>query len=273
MLNSIENFLSKLKSPHRSFGIKGLDLSTCKAYPYEEYDCEIALLHQCSFERDIDNPQLRQTFKEIFAKEYLELHHPIHTDVLTRAVLSINNKLIQNGGNYNSFVFFIDEDNMYPWILVNENMFARLIITLENLFLARDLFGIPNFTKWILWATLTEIPKIARSIKAEDLKFCDKKFAINLAIGRPYHFFKDDLYWFYKLNLQDCNVLKTPMFFKAEEIKNIVEEERIGIRPALLCNSDNFDTQINLSRNIIVAQALASKELLIGGGGQKRCIA
>ena len=268
-LNSIENFLSKLKHPHNSFGIKGLYLSTCKAYPYEEYDCEIALLHQCSFERDIDNPQLKQTFKKIFAREYLELHHPIHTNVLTRAVLSIDNHQVkkQNGSRYNSFVFFIDENNSYPWILVNENMFARIIITAENLFLAKDLFGIQNFAKWILWAALTEIPKIAQNLKAEDLKFCDKKFAINLGIKRPYHFFKDDLYWFYKLGLQDCNVLETPMFFKTKEIKNIVEKERLGIRPALLCNADNFDTQINLSENIVITQALASKELLIGGGG------
>lgn len=271
MLKNIENFLSKLKHPHRSFGIKGLDLSTCKAYPYEEYDCEIALLHQCSFERDIDNLQLSQTFKAIFAKEYLELHHPIYTNVLTRAVLSLNNSLIQNGRLYNSFVFFIDEDNSYPWILVNENMFARVIITPENLFLAKDLFGIQDFAKWILWAALAEIPKIARKLKAEDLKFRDKKFAIHLGNSRPYHFFGDDLYWFYKLGLQDCNVLKTPMFFKTSEIKNIVEEERLGIRPAL-CVANLCNTQIDLSQNIIVAQALASKELLIGGG-QKKCIA
>lgn len=146
-------------------------------------------------------------------------------------------------------------------------MFARILITPENLFLAKDLFGVQDFTKWILWAALTEIPKIARNLKAEDLKFCDKKFAINLGIARPYHFFRDDLYWFYKLGLQDCNVLKTPMFFKTKEMKNIVQEERLGIRPALLCNADSFDSQIDLSKNIIVAQALASKELLIGGGG------
>lgn len=94
-----------------------------------------------------------------------------------------------------------------------------------------------------------------------------------MGIARPYHFFRDDLYWFYKLGLQDCNVLKTPMFFKTKEMKNIVQEERLGIRPALLCNADSFDSQIDLSKNIIVAQALASKELLIGGGGQKKCIA
>lgn len=270
MLENIENFLSKLKSPHRSFGIKGLDLSTCKAYPYEKYDCEIALLHQCSFERDTNNPQLKQTFKEIFAKEYLELHHPIYTNILTRAVLSINNKIVQNAGGYNSFVFFIDENNQYPWILVNENMFARAVITPENLFLAKDLFGIQNFAKWILWAALAEIPKIARNLKSEDLEFRNKKFAINLGIARPYHFFRDDLYWFYKLNLQDCNVLNTPMFFKTKEMKNIVEEERLGIRPALLCDVASFDAQIDLSKNIIVAQALASKELLIGGGGGRR---
>lgn len=67
-------------------------------------------------------------------------------------------------------------------------MFARILITPENLFLAKDLFGVQDFTKWILWAALTEIPKIARNLKAEDLKFCDKKFAINLGIARPYHF-------------------------------------------------------------------------------------
>ncbi|WP_104722289.1 hypothetical protein [Helicobacter mesocricetorum] len=270
-MNAIQQFLDTLKYLNRSFGIKGLE-STCRAYEYQKYDCEIALLHQCSFEGDIDNPQLKQTFKEIFAKEYLELTHPIHTNILTRAVLSINNKVVQNTGGYNSFVFFIDKDNQYPWILVNENMFARIIITAENLFLAKDLFGEQNFVKWILWAALTEIPKIARNLKAEDLKFCDKKFAINLGITRPYHFFREDLYWFYKLGLQDCNVLKTPMFFKTKEMKNIVEEERLGIRPALLCEAASFDAQINLSENIVITQALASKELLIGGG-QKICIA
>ena len=269
-MNAIQQFLDKLKTPNKSFGIKGLDLSTCKAYPYEKYSCEIALLHQCSFEGDRDNVRLSQTFQEIFAKEYLELTHPIHTHILTRAVLGFNNPLVQNGGGYNSFVFFIDESNQYPWILVNENMFARILITPENLFLAKDLFGVQDFAKWILWAALAEIPKIARNLKAEDLKFCNKKFAINLGITRPYHFFRDDLYWFYKLNLQDCNVLNTPMFFKTKEMKNIVQEERLGIRPALLCNADSFDSQIDLSKNIIVAQALASKELLIGGGGAKK---
>lgn len=38
-------------------------------------------------------------------------------------------------------------------------MFARILITPENLFLAKDLFGVQDFTKWILWAALTEIPK------------------------------------------------------------------------------------------------------------------
>ena len=263
-MNAIQQFLDTLKSPNKSFGIKGLDLSTCKAYPYEEYSCEIALLHQCSFEGDRDNVRLSQTFKEIFAKEYLELTHPIHTHILTRAVLGFNNPLVQNGGGYNSFVFFIDKDNQYPWILVNENMFARILITPENLFLAKDLFGVQDFAKWILWAALAEIPKIARNLKAEDLKFCDKKFAINLGITRPYHFFRDDLYWFYKLNLQDCNVLNTPMFFKTKEIKNIIEDDRLGIRPALLCSPAYFEMQINTLENIIVSQSLANN---VGGGG------
>lgn len=269
-MNAIQQFLDKLKAPNKSFGIKGLDLSTCKAYPYEEYTCEIALLHQCAFEGDRDNARLSQTFKEIFAKEYLELHHPIHTDILTRAVLSFNNSLVQNGGGYNSFVFFIDKSNQYPWILVNENMFARILITPENLFLAKDLFGVQNFAKWILWAALAEIPKIARNLRAEDLEFRNKKFAINLGIARPHHFFRDDLYWFYKLNLQDCSVLNTPIFFKTKEIKNIIDDDRLGIRPALLCNSAYFDMQVNALENIIVSQSLANN---VGGGGQKKCIA
>lgn len=268
MLENIENFLSKLKSPNKSFGIKGLDLSTCKAYPYEEYSCEIALLHQCSFEGDKDNVRLSQTFKEIFAKEYLELTHPIHTHILTRAVLSFNNPLVQNGGGYNSFVFFIDESNQYPWILVNENMFARILITPENLFLAKDLFKAQDFAKWILWATLAEIPKIAQNLKAEDLKFCNRKFAINLGNTRPHHFFLDDLWWFYQLNLEKCKVMRTPMFFKGKKVQNFVDEEsRLAIRPSLIIGSKKIDFLHNELLDLLTINANN------GGGGQKKCIA
>lgn len=62
---------------------------------------------------------------------------------------------------------------------------------------------------------------------------------------------------------------KNSNVFQNKRNENIVQEERLGIRPALLCNADSFDSQIDLSKNIIVAQALASKELLIGGGGRR----
>ncbi|MFR4544777.1 MAG: hypothetical protein ACLT4W_05415 [Campylobacter upsaliensis] len=68
MSREIEKFLEILKDPQKHFGINVHDLSTCKAYEYEKYDCEIALLHKCHLENDPDNEKLLSTFRDIFLK-------------------------------------------------------------------------------------------------------------------------------------------------------------------------------------------------------------
>lgn len=265
---NLEDFLAKLKLPYQSFGIKGSDLSTIKSYEYEKYDCEIALLHKCSDKGDGLNPLLCKTFKQVFSKEYLELHHPIYNHVLSRAVLSFSNSLVANGENYNRFIFFIDEKNRYPWILINENMFARIIITQEGLLISKDLLRDSKFAKWILWLCLEELPKIARDLEPQRMAYCDQKFAISLANSRPQHFFLNDLYWFYYLGLDECSVLQTPMFFKGNKIKNIIKStDRIDVRPSLLV----YDDHANFLKNEIVA--LMDNDIPAWAGGGQICIA
>ncbi|MCM1225466.1 MAG: hypothetical protein NC548_64580, partial [Lachnospiraceae bacterium] len=255
-LKKLEKFLEFVQTPNKSFGIKGLDLNTCKAYEYETYDCEIALLHKCESENKPNDTRLKEIFKEAFSQKFFELHHPIHNHIKTRAVLSLNNTLVTNGLEYNKFIFFADSANQYPWILIQENALARILITQEGLFISKALKnGDQDFSKWILWLALAELPKIAKNLKVEDISFANREFAISLANPRPYHFFLEDLYWFYKLDLKMCKVANTPAFYKPK-LTNLTQA-KLTMRPSLLVSNKTIDFLGDEISHII-----ANKELL-----------
>ncbi|EAJ5080115.1 hypothetical protein CYI56_08260, partial [Campylobacter upsaliensis] len=251
MSREIENFLEILKDPQKHFGINVHDLSTCKAYEYEKYDCEIALLHKCHLENDPDNEKLLSTFRDIFSKDYLELRHPFHNDVVTRAVLSIEAYPTQ------SFVFFIDENNQYPWILYHMESFVLFFITPKNIFTRK------NFLRgWYpisLFNNALNISKFIAQLKTKDLEFKDKKFGINFNIDRPCHTFSD-FNWFNKLHLQNCKVINSPMFFKTNTMTNFIDDDDIvKIRPGLI------DYDFHIKNNFI--QEYIDEALEAHGGG------
>ncbi|MCX2683299.1 hypothetical protein OQH60_05725 [Campylobacter sp. MIT 21-1685] len=241
-LTSIELFLSKLKHLHKSYGIKGLKV---QSYEYTDYDNEISLLHCCIDKTDIENEKLKTTFKTLFEKEYFELLHPT-LNIPTRAVFSCDNELC-GFKDYNKILFFIDENNEHPWLLVQENVFAYILITQDE-FLGLKYLNEPltEHYKWILWLCLSNLPKIVQNITAKDLVYQDRKFALSFANPRPYHYFMDDLLWYERLYLQNALVLDEPMFLKHPAMKCIQDTSRLKIRPALFISRSNdfLETQI-----------------------------
>lgn len=252
MSREIEKFLEILKDPQKHFGINVHDLSTCKAYEYEKYDCEIALLHKCHFENDPDNEKLLSTFKDVFSKDYLELRHPFHNDVVTRAVFNITRP-------WSPSLFLIDENNKYPWIIYNWDLIGLMFITPKNVFFSKRFLLSEGSTKQFLNHAL-HIAKVIQELKLKDLKFQDKKFGIDLGLLRPWHAFYD-FNWFNKLNLQDCRVIDNPMFFKSKNMTNLVNGNLVSIRPSLL-DICNFHTQKNYVTNYI------NEALEAHGGGE-----
>ncbi|WP_270990717.1 hypothetical protein [Campylobacter upsaliensis] len=255
MSKEIEKFLEILKDPHKHFGINVHDLSTCKAYEYEKYDCEIALLHKCHFENDPDNEKLLSTFKDVFSKDYLELRHPFYNDVVTRAVLNVTRP-------WSPSIYFIDENNQYPWIIYNWDSIGLMFITPKNVFFSQKILLSKESTENFLNHALS-ISKTITKLKIKDLKFKNKKFGIDLGLLRPYHAFYD-FNWFNKLHLQNCKVINNPMFFKTNTMTNLVDDnDLVSIRPPLLdfCFR-NFETGKNYVEDYI-DEAIEAH----GGGG------
>lgn len=239
-LVAIKEFLTKLQNLHKNYDIKGF---TIPSYEFDKYNNEISLLHSCIFHHDYENEKLQQVFQKIFQKEYLELLHPT-LNIPTRAVFTIDNTLCQYK-NYNRFIFFIDKKNQNPWLLVQENLFAYIIIT-KNELLGLKALNEPLSVhyKWILWLCFERLPQLAQIINPKELLFREKKIALSFENPRPYHYFSDDLFWFHKLDLKQSSILNTPMFFKSSLMTNFINEEnRLKIRPSLFRGNKNIDLQ------------------------------
>ncbi|EKT2691551.1 hypothetical protein QD666_001866, partial [Campylobacter coli] len=122
MSKEIQEFIEKLKDWKNNFPIQ--------EYDYTKYDCEVANIAKWQKENNIN--ELINFWNEKIKEEYFELKHPIYNDVVTMAVSSYFDNYISN------YIFMIDKDNKYPWILIQISNSINAIITLTHFYIVRQ---------------------------------------------------------------------------------------------------------------------------------------
>ncbi|AJC87300.1 hypothetical protein [Campylobacter insulaenigrae] len=112
-MKKIEEFLDRLKGGESNFARK--------SYEVDKYDCEISNIVK-QFHTDAILQIICNFWNKQQAKNYFEVNHPIYNNILTKAVFSITN----GEGNY---IFFIDQTNMYPWVMFQAgDIFNKIIV-------------------------------------------------------------------------------------------------------------------------------------------------
>lgn len=257
-----EKFFDNIISQNYSFG----------DYEHKKYDCELARLAS-----QMENADVRgiMDFWERKAKEdYFELAHPIYNHITLRAVKSFG-----SGNDVLNIIFMCDKSMQFPLFLLQFSDCFNSFFYQEN-----DQCKALRLDGWrgdyrdhfaMLRAAL-----LAR--KDEDFSYKESQFGFTLSNCRPYHFFYFALMYFESLNIYNKKVAKRNLYFYTHKIKEYLaknNEEIVCLQPYVRENGILPFTQYaeeslrECFENNILHQALASKELLIGGGGQKKCIA
>uniref|UniRef100_UPI003A840BD0 hypothetical protein n=2 Tax=Helicobacteraceae TaxID=72293 RepID=UPI003A840BD0 len=114
--------------------------------------------------------------------------------------------------------------------------------------------------------------------KNEDFNYKDSKFGFTLSNCRPYHFFYFALMYFESLNVYTKKIANGNLYFYSHKIKEHLarnNEEMVCLQPyvretAILPFTQYAEESLKeCFANNIFHQALASKELLIGGGAEE----
>ncbi len=212
MSKEIQEFVEKLKDWKNNFPIQ--------EYDYTKYDCEVANIAKWQKENNIN--ELINFWNEKCKNDYFELKHPVYNDVITRAV----NNYFDNG--VRNYVFMIDKNNKYPWILFQDSHLINSCI------LPNKIFKI--FSYWNFWGNLDEIRNI---LLENDKNFFIMAFPFAFLLGNslPQHYFTQvfaSLYAISNHTILNKN-LSSPAFFVLKEHKKQIknDEKLIYIYPNL----------------------------------------
>lgn len=213
MSKEIQEFIEKLKDWKNNFSVQ--------EYDYTKYDCEVANIAKWQKENNIN--ELINFWNEKCKNDYFELKHPVYNDVITRAV----NNYFDNG--VRNYVFMIDKNNKYPWILLQDSHLINSCI------LPNKIFKI--FSYWNFWGNLDEIRNI---LLENDKKFFYNAFPFAFLLGnkqQPQHYFTQvfaSLYAISNHTILNKN-LSSPAFFVLKEHKKQIknDEKLIYIYPNL----------------------------------------
>ncbi len=212
MSKEIQEFVEKLKDWKNNFPIQ--------EYDYTKYDCEVANIAKWQKENNIN--ELINFWNEKCKNDYFELKHPVYNDVITRAV----NNYFDNG--VRNYVFMIDKNNKYPWILLQDSHLINSCI------LPNKIFKI--FSYWNFWGNLDEIRNI---LLENDKNFFYNAFPFAFLLGNslPQHYFTQvfaSLYAISNHTILNKN-LSSPAFFVLKEHKKQIknDEKLIYIYPNL----------------------------------------
>ena len=228
MSEIIENFIERLIQ---------LEREKIEAYPYEQYDCELAFAQKCYHNTDFLNKDLAHMWKNIFDKPNFELHHPIYNHILTRAIMSWQPSQI----SLRSLTLFVDENNQYPWVLLVTYEQASAFITAEKFFLNRRYMSNNEHDRWLRWVIPQDCKKMVqeRKLCSKNVYFRESPYCLNMQSERPHHYFVDSLFWYRYLKLTN-EVWSTPLFFVANFIKICKDPNAIPIPFHLGLNEESL---------------------------------
>lgn len=200
-LNMILNFLDRLKKWSDNFKIED--------YKYDEYQCEISDFFKYSiskvkyensknpdFKLKINNFEGSEQFilfwRKKFSQEYFELQHPIHNNIKTKAICNFPADI--NNRRFGNYILFVDEDNKYPWIVLQVYEFFQLLITQEGIY--HSPLSFEWFRKDANGGICGRLPRTINFHYNEILNnffYKDIKFAWRLDKFRPFHYFVECL--------------------------------------------------------------------------------
>ncbi|WP_062374934.1 hypothetical protein [Halomonas sp. KX33721] len=161
MSEQIDRFLSSLENWKESFEVKNFDTTG---------DDELSQIIAMQRNKDVDG--LLKIWERKLEQDYFELPHPIFSDVITRAVYSVQHGMA-------NFVFMVDSGNKFPWVFGQCQGFIDYILTNEYHFKASLSIESPVVDKI----------KNLHKLKSKYLRFENRRFGFLLGQARPYHFF------------------------------------------------------------------------------------
>ncbi|ENE1726567.1 hypothetical protein ABM319_000929 [Campylobacter coli] len=200
MSKEIQEFIEKLKDWKNNFPIQ--------EYDYTKYDCEVANIAKWQKENNIN--ELINFWNEKIKEEYFELKHPIYNDVVTMAVSSYFDNYISN------YIFMIDKDNKYPWILIQISNSINAIITLTHFYIVRQ-----QWDNQIYYLGIFN--QINKNMQFKPYKHTG--FSILLSSSRPGHYFVENMKLFEVIHFKK-NISNS--YFIPKYLKKSVKEYNIN---------------------------------------------
>ncbi|WP_156940883.1 tetratricopeptide repeat protein [Halomonas halodenitrificans] len=167
--------------------------------------------------KDVDG--LLKIWEQKLEQSYFEFPHPEYEDIKTWAVYSVRHGM----GNY---VFMNDSTSAYPWVFGQCVNFIDIVITKEAIYNA-SLFNNHTFEASI--HKLSEIP----SSNLEH-KICD--FNLWVSQTRPYHFFYDQLKFYFYFHSKKSTSFKNA-FFSFGDYEKSVSDDGIFLFPTVIGNN------------------------------------
>ena len=235
-----------------------------KFYDVEKYDCEMATLWS-------GNKEAIDIFKKVFKNDNFEIKHPFLNHITTRIVKTVQFDQSGNKEHFcQSFFFFIDKDNRYPWIACNLYSLGDYIVTKDGFYSAnKAILNANNNNQWSIWFKyflVETLPKML-TFNIDEYKFKEAKFKINLYGRRPWHTYKDILAWFYALDIKNKDCYNKAFFLPNKDkyklnYVNTNFDDDIFIEPRLGHFDYDLDIQLNMEQQVH-SEAIECDTLLI----------
>lgn len=193
--NEVYNFLNFILNTTK-LSINGITKEyltgfNVKRYNPSRYSCELSKLL-------MGDKNIIEVFKNKFSGKFFELQHPFYNNIKTRAVYS---GFYYTDILHAQYIFFIDENNKYPWVSCGLYEFGEIIVTPEGFF--SHIGGILKKNNLNRWTLAIGLYNTILGFTYKDYYFKDVEFGIDLGISRPTHHFLDSLSWFFELEIRN----------------------------------------------------------------------
>lgn len=190
-------------------------------YDFSKYNCEISHIIQAYKENNI------QFFINFWEEKsnfpYFELKHPLYNNIITRAIF---NTYI-NGAN---FVFMIDKSNEYCWIFAQSQSLIDVIMVEDYI------FHISRVSSTNVFPVVNKLG----DINLNEIYFKDIQFDFSLSQSRPYHYFFDQLRYFYSIK-NPKTVFKDSSFFIPSNVIFSNNENMVHLSPSGIAGNQASD--------------------------------
>jgi len=216
MSKVMKEFLNKLKNWKENFEIN----------EYKNDSGNISQITTMLREKNITG--LLALWDKKLKQDYFELTHPEYPEIISRAIYNIQH-------NMANFIFMVDKDNKYPWIIGQCESFINIIITKNNI------FTVSNANHNAIYLNIKKLQELDSDL----LKYSNKKFGFLLGQIRPYHFFYDHFKYLCEFNRnikskEMKQISQDKAFYKYGD-KSINSDNTVYLFPAINSNNQNDD--------------------------------